>query len=157
MTKAEREQFDFGSAMVGVAVRDLEVSVSEDQDGAFELMMWQKYIDAGKPKQVKAWLRKEMAPYFKCVGESPQWVEAEATWPFYAGLPMTFIAQIGLPKFEMSGGKRGHACTIYVFAYPEPDSDLPNAHQVKYHVVEQLGDLEEAWDVVRIIRGPKEF
>jgi hypothetical protein len=118
--------------------------------------MWKAYVKAGKPKNVKQWLRDQLAPYFKSVGEPPKWIDNEPQWPYIGGKPMTFIAQVQVPEHTLADGTKTSASVVYLFSYSKRLKELPGAHQIKYHVIEDVAMDEDA-RIVKIIRGPREF
>jgi hypothetical protein len=154
-SKEEHEQVGFGAALIDVAEGELGASVSDDEDDLFFNRLWQSYLDAGKPKRVKQWLREALKPFFKSLGKPPVWVEDTPTWPFSDGLPMTFVCQLELPAFELAGGQKMSPATLYVFVGAASDED-GHGWRAVFKCIEHHAD-DDDWEVVKVVRGPKEF
>ena len=134
----EVEILYFGAKMVEVAEKELKVNFVDDEGGALQDNLWAGYKQAGKPKLVKPWIRRELTELFRCVDKWPEWVERDATWPFLAGSPMVFIRQWEVPATEVSKELLYPGATLYLFG---KKVGTPERWEIQYKVVSQLREL----------------
>lgn len=90
-------ELEFGGLAYSLAEDEFAGSFSDDENDALIDVLWADYVQEGKPKKRKAWLRARLAALFLYVDEPPRWIEANPIWPFHLGKPMIFIRQVELP------------------------------------------------------------
>lgn len=77
------EQTKFNGKIISIVEDELRASVSEDKDRVLRNRLYEEYCEAGKPTNIKAWLRPRLRELFVSVEEQPDWVEGEGIWPFF--------------------------------------------------------------------------
>src|SRR3954451_12633156 len=75
-------EIDFNGTAYVIAEDECNASLSDDQDGGFGAGLYREYVDAGRPRQMKKWLRERLRPAFAFAAMPPKWVERAAIWPF---------------------------------------------------------------------------
>ena len=79
------------------------LTVAEERNGSIpgdvglDERLYREYHEAGKPRNVKAWLRERLEPLFLYVDKPPEWVGPTPMWPWKDGKPMVFIRQFDVP------------------------------------------------------------
>jgi hypothetical protein len=132
----DMEQLTFFGKVSTVAEDELNASVG---DRSLPDRLYQEYCNAGKPRNIKAWIRERLEKEFLYVDKPPEWVGPTPMWPFINGKPMVFIQQ-----FDIPGGRvaekvlRVPGRTLYVFAHYPPSEDA----EMRYHVVEAERDTK---------------
>jgi hypothetical protein len=137
------EELKFCGLLAEVAQEELSASMTEDPDLVFRKELYKQYVDAGKPKNKKEWVRQELRKHFVSVKESPKWIERTTipTWPFSQGKPMVFIQQITVPESQDTKTKIRTGCVLYVFGSKKSIPDVPGGWDMEYRVIEQVHGL----------------
>lgn len=113
-------ELEFGGLAYRLAASEFAGSFSDDEDGAASDRLWADYVQEGRPKNQKAWLRARLAALFLYVDEPPRWIEANPIWPFHLGNPMIFIRQVELPNTSISNEHLDTDAVLYVFGARSP-------------------------------------
>ena len=131
----DMEELNFCGTVYTLAEDELNASV--DGGSGLAERLYQQYREAGKPRNVKAWVRERLKKLFLYVDKPPEWVGPSPIWPFANGEPMVFIRQFDVPGGEVAENVlRVPGRTLYVFAErPRSENDL-----MRYHVVEAERD-----------------
>src|SRR5687767_10759317 len=90
------DRIRFAGALHRIAEGELSASFGDDRDGAATNRLYAEYEGAGKPKDLRRWVRERLSTYFASVDKGPAWVGGTPQWPFLEGQPMVFLRQ-----FEM--------------------------------------------------------
>jgi hypothetical protein len=137
---SEKDFVQFCGAMIDVAEARFSASCVGEEAEDFQKRLYQGYVDAGKPTDVKNWLEERLQSEFVWMTEPPVWVEDEPLWPFESGHPMVFIAQLSMEKNPVTETHLGWDEEVYLFGTRVPSPHAPDAHEVKYRVVVQHRD-----------------
>jgi hypothetical protein len=141
MTK-DLKWFKFGGACVAVAEGELQASLndcSQNEHEHFIDSLFAEYVQAGEPKEVKAWLRNALNKRFLSVGARPEWVQGQPSWPWLKGKPMVFLEQFAVPSNDVTKAHVSENTVIYVFGARVTTS---NGWKMEYRIVEQHADLK---------------
>src|SRR5688572_29931095 len=92
----DMEQLNFLGKVYTIAEDELNASV--DGSSGFHERLYREYVEAGKPRNVKAWIRERLAGVFLHVDKPPEWVGPTPMWPWMDGKPMVFIRQFDVPQ-----------------------------------------------------------
>ncbi|HEY3322367.1 MAG TPA: hypothetical protein VGP72_18035 [Planctomycetota bacterium] len=109
------EMFDFfGDAQV-IGEDEFGASFTFDDKCAFLKSLYKNYVEAGRPKSQKEWLRSTLPKAFPCARKRPDWHGDCAMWPFKNKRPMIFAGQMELsPAGKDMESVFGDGSTLYV-------------------------------------------
>ena len=134
----DMEQLTFCGKVYAIAEDELNASIPGDS--GLDERLYREYQEAGKPRNVKAWIRERLEPLFLYVDKPPDWVGPSPMWPWMDGKPMVFIRQFDVPESGDVAERvlRIPGRTLYVFAaFPVSENDT-----MRYHVVEAARDTK---------------
>lgn len=127
------EQTQFNGKILEVVEDELHASIRGDVNRILRQRFYDEWCMADKPKNIKAWLRPRLKPLFPCLDKKPVWVEDVQVWPFFDGMPMTFVGQLDVP---------GSDGVVYIFTAKKPHATRENVWSMHYEVVEQVRSLK---------------
>jgi hypothetical protein len=98
-----------------------------------------RYIAAGSPKAVRAWVKALIEDEVLTVGLMPEWIQpTKMCWPFHDGKPMVFLGHVDVPD---TAAARTHASpsvrlTLFGRRYP-----VQTGWSMHYVVLDQHPDF----------------
>jgi hypothetical protein len=136
----DREFIAFCATLADVAEERFSASCEGEGSEAFCRRLFEEYAAAGKTKDVRRWLAARLEGEFVWVAAPPVWVEDEPSWPFEAGRPMVFVAQLSLEKGPVTEKHLAWNEELYLFGSRVPSSHVSGKHEMKYKIVVQYRD-----------------
>ena len=136
------EKIAFGGKCIKIVEEELGASIgfaSEKEQDDFFNGLYAEYVTAGKPKQIKNWLREKLSPMFKSVEDAPNWIEDLPKWPWLNGKPMLFLGQFQVPDTEIAKEHAVPNVMLYLFGSRVATT---GGWRMEYRVVEQRADLK---------------
>lgn len=128
------ERLTFGSKVIEIGEDEFGATFSGDPGKALMDMLFRLYVEAGKPRDAKNWLRTQLAQCFVCVNDRPRWIEDSSSWPYFDGKPMVFIQQLAIKDGPVSSDKLATNVDLYIFGAKKK---LADSWEMHYEVVEQ--------------------
>lgn len=135
------EELKFCGFANTVAIEEFSASFDEAQSSELQEALYREYVNDGRPRDKRQWLRTRLATLFKYATAPPAWIESSAQWPFLHGMPMTFVGQLTVSPDASSNIDLLQDAVLYIFAARTPSSHIKNGWEVAYQVVTQYRSL----------------
>ena len=110
------DKMKFVGALHRIAERELSASFGDDRDQAATNRLYAEFVQAGKPKDLKGWVRGRLSTVFVSVDKGPVWIGGTPQWPFLEGQPMVFLRQFEIGTTAKESQMGLPVRTLYVFA-----------------------------------------
>ena len=152
--KLDLERMKFGGKVIGILEDELQASINDcstSEHDYFHEQLFLEYEAAGKPANVKNWLRERLKKRFISVAARPDWVSGQPEWLWFKGEPMVFLGELRVPENEVAKQWAVASEVIYVFAAKE---QVSGGFRVEYRVVAQHSDLKGIVALVESETGP---
>src|SRR5215218_1139926 len=128
------DRIKFVGALHRVAEKELAAPVGDDQGEVTTNRLYDEFVAAGKPKDLKKWARDKLPTVFLCADQRPAWVGGTPQWAFMDGRPMVFLRQFEMGTTPAETRLGLPPKTLYVFAL-RVDSEY-GGWEMRYRVVQ---------------------
>ena len=133
------EALKFSGKAQRIAEEEFAATFGGDTGNRLMDRLWAEYVQAGKPRTVREWIRARLTSVFPAAGERPRWVGGVPQWPWLDGKPMVFLRQFPIGTTPVEQSLSFPPFVAYVFALRVPHE--AGGFEMQYRVVQDGASL----------------